>query len=203
MLKRNDHYSNSFFKMEIINRNLSEMHKSILCLKRYHFYGGNLSRHGWLHSGILIIALGCASKEQTLAPGGRCSMRRRRTKIFHICVCVCANPFCSHIQHSLRWKPCCIWSRCSSADAVLCCVCSFIFSPILGAYSEMQQGRFWCALGAGKLLRLFLSLCVQIYSKNCSHQTDFLWVMKVSLLAACTHGRNLFLYCNSSWCMRK
>jgi hypothetical protein len=67
---------------------------------------------------------------------------------------VCANPFCSHIQTLCAESPVAF-----GVGAALQTLFSALVSPpILGAYSEMQQGHYWCALDARKLLRPFLSL---------------------------------------------
>lgn len=138
MIKRHNQKQDRNYQANYCSKCKSWARSILICLKCHHIYGGNLSRRGWLHSGILIIALGCASKEQNASA-------RRQMRCFaeeqRFSMCVCKSLLLTY-SDSLRWKPCCIWSRCSSADAVLC---SFISSHSWRIFRNATRPLLVCA----------------------------------------------------------
>jgi hypothetical protein len=101
-----------------------------------------------------------ASKEQNTSARRQMCCAAEEQRFSAMCVCVCKSLLLTYselfaLKALLHLESMQLCRRCS-----LWCVLFYLL-PILGAYSEMQQGHYWCALDAGKLLRLFLSICAK------------------------------------------
>ena len=118
-----------------------------------------------IYSGILIIALGCASKEQNTKRLEADVLRGRRTKIFHVCVQI---PFLLTYSELFALKALLHWSRCSSVDAVLYCVLFYLL-PFLAHIQKCNK-----AIIGVRTMRANFCVCFCLFLKNCSLQSGFL-----------------------------
>jgi hypothetical protein len=94
-----------------------------------------------IYSGILIIALGCASKEQNTKRLEADVLRRWRTKIFHVCVQIPS----AHIFRTLCAESPVAFGVGAALQTLFSTVCSFISSHSWRIFRNATRPLLVCA----------------------------------------------------------